>query len=243
MTLAYRSGVGVLLVDLDDTLIPDGAARDSAMMSTLATFGELPALSPTEIRVWPVVREEWRATGLRLVPGLLGVSSWEALWTDFDAALADPEARAAGRAYQSRVWRRLLHESDAAPAEAVFRQAREELVRPFGWVREGLADWASVHDLWCVTNGSSWLQRRKLDLAGLKPYFGEVVVSGEVGAEKSDAKFGAQVAERLARTGSEPVAVVGDSDASDGALASFLGVRHVRVHRGTQPRLNISLDS
>jgi FMN phosphatase YigB (HAD superfamily) len=233
--------VGVLLVDLDDTLIPDLAARDAALMLTLATFGSPPDLSPVDSRVWPVVREEWHTSGLRSVPALAGVSSWEALWTDFDAALADPEAREDGRAYQRRVWRLLLHE-DAAAAGNAFRQAREELVRPFGWVDEGLTGWATVHDLWCVTNGSSWLQRRKLDLAGLQPYFSEVLVSGEIGLQKSDARFGAQVEERLARTGSEPVAVVGDSDASDGALASFLGVRHVRVQPATQPRLNFSLD-
>ena len=70
------------------------------------------------------MREEWRTSGLRSVPALSGVSSWEALWTDFDAALADPDAREGGTAYQSRVWRRLLNEDDAAVAGAVFRQAR-----------------------------------------------------------------------------------------------------------------------
>ena len=111
------------------------------------------------------------------------------------------------------------------------------MARSGGWTKAWPAG-AAVHDLWCVTNGSSWLQRRKLDLAGLQRSFDEVVVSGEVGVQKSDAAFAAQVEERLARSGSEPVVVVGDSDASDGALAWFLGVRHVRVQPGRSPGWN-----
>ena len=130
----------MLLVDLDDTLIPDRAARDSALTSTLATFCSLPDLSPIDSRVWPVVREEWRADGLRLVPAMAGVSSWEAC--GLTSTLRSPIRSSGGREGLSVSGvAAAAARGDAAAAGAVFRQAREELVGPFRWVDEGLAGW------------------------------------------------------------------------------------------------------
>jgi len=223
--------VDVLLIDLDDTLIPDAAARDQAMSSTLANFAA-PAPLPD---VWRVVRSEWQASGLRRTPAMVGVSSWEALWTDFQAAGSDPTVQRAGADYQAKVWNRLLPEEDSVVVSARFRDTREQLVRTYDWAPGALTTWARMHDLWCVTNGSSWLQRRKLQLAGLGPVFRDVVISGEVGAEKSERRFHDEVASRLARLGAKPVAVIGDSATSDGALAWALHVRHVQVAAGTDP--------
>ncbi|WP_328291314.1 HAD family hydrolase [Kineococcus sp. NBC_00420] len=221
----------VLLIDLDDTLIPDAAARDQAMSSTLAAFAATTRLPD----VWRVVRGEWQASGLRSTPALVGVSSWEALWTDFRAAVPDLTTQLAGDDYQARVWNRILPEEDSAVVGASFRGTREQLVRTFDWAPAALSSWARTHDLWCVTNGSSWLQRRKLQLAGLGPTFRDVVISGEVGAEKSELRFHDEVASRSARLGVQPVAVIGDSATSDGALASALQVRYVQVAAGTDP--------
>jgi len=231
--------VDVLLVDLDDTLIPDVVARDQAMSSALATFAAATHLPD----VWPVVRGEWRASGLRGTPAMAGVSSWEALWTDFRAAVPDPTMQRAGGDYQARVWNRLLPGVDPAVVSTSFRSTREQLVRTFEWVPDALTTWAKTHDLWCVTNGSSWLQRRKLQLAELRPVFGELVISAEVGAEKSEGRFHDEVASRLARLGVEPVAVIGDLATSDGALASALQVRYVRVAAGTDPSGDLQLPS
>ncbi|GAB2594245.1 hypothetical protein GCM10009593_38740 [Microlunatus antarcticus] len=200
------------------------------MQATLTAFGSSTELSA----VWAVVREEWRASGLRSIPALAGVSSWEALWTDLSADL-EGEAVQDGHAYQSRVWQRLLPTEDVAVVAEAFRSAREGRVGAFDWVPETLTTWAQAMDLWCATNGSSWLQRRKLRLAGLQDRFSEVLISGELGVEKSDAHFHAQVAARLNQRGRTPIGVAGDSDASDGALASFLGVRYLRVRPGVRP--------
>lgn len=220
----------VLLVDLDDTLIPDQTARDEAMQAALTAFGSSLELSA----VWAVVREEWRASGLRSIPALAGVSSWEALWTDLSADLEGQAVRD-GHAYQCRVWQRLLPTEDVAAVAETFRWAREGRVGAFDWVPETLAAWAKTTDLWCVTNGSSWLQRRKLRLAGLQDQFSEILISGELGVQKSAPEFHAQVVARLNQRGLAPIGVAGDSDASDGALASFLGVRYLRVRPGLRP--------
>lgn len=222
---------GVVLVDLDDTLVPDVAARDTAMRSVLSLFGARADLDA----VWSVVREEWHASRLGPAPALAGVSSWEALWTDLPAALRHDQGAVRGQGFQTRTWRRLLPGVDPSQASAAFRRAREGVTRPYAWVGPALAEWTTTHQLWCATNGSSWLQRRKLQLAGLEEAFSDVVVSGEVGAVKADPRFSTTVRARLGRAGAVPVAVVGDSPASDGALAAALGVPHVRVVPGERP--------
>lgn len=118
----------VLLVDLDDTLIADVAARDRALTEVLfdrfdSGLDLASALS--------VVRQEWRDSSLRSLPVLAGVSSWEALWTDFDAVVSDATVKLAGQHHQERVWQQLLPDQEPAVVAAAFRLVREELVQPF----------------------------------------------------------------------------------------------------------------
>lgn len=228
--------MAVVLVDLDDTLVPDEAARDEALQTALGHLVE-----PTA--VWAAVRAAWRVSDLATVPELAGVSSWEALWTDLDAVLTDRSARDAGRAFQSRVWQELVPDRRVSAAAADFRRVREELVQPYSWAPDLLAEWAGRYDLWCVTNGSSWLQRRKLELSGLRRYFDQVVISGEVGAVKADNRYCDEVAARLDRGGLRALAVVGDSETSDGVLARMLGVPHVLVVPGERPKIGEALSS
>jgi FMN phosphatase YigB (HAD superfamily) len=56
-----------------------------------------------------------------------------------------------------------------------------------------------MHQLWCVTNGSAWLQRRKLNLAGLDGFLEQVFTSGDLGATKAEKAFHDQVARALLR--------------------------------------------
>lgn len=154
--------MNVLLVDLDDTLIPDLSARDQALATMLAGFGR--AIDPSE--AWPIVRQEWRDSGLGSISALTGVSSWEALWTDFDAAVTSSRAQVAGHTYQANVWRHLLPDLDPVLVGAAFRHAREELVRTFDWVPGRVTVWAKAYDLWCVTNGSLWLAASQTGACG-----------------------------------------------------------------------------
>jgi FMN phosphatase YigB (HAD superfamily) len=223
--------VGVVLVDLDDTLIPDVCARDRSVSRVLRQFG----VGEDMKAALAVVREEWRASGLREVAELAGVSSWEALWTNFSEAVAGPCAMEAGTRFQDAVWRRLVPDVPREKASSAFRSVRETSVVAFPWVPSALAAWREACTLWCVTNGSGWLQRRKLSLAGLTEVFPVVAISGDIGVEKADSRFCSHVAELLDREGGEALAVVGDSGHSDGALAHGLGVRFVPVVPGQRP--------
>jgi FMN phosphatase YigB (HAD superfamily) len=218
-----------MLIDLDDTLIPDTAARNQALFDTLADSGVRLALDD----VLSVIREQWRLSGLRELPQLAGVSSWEALWTDF-AQFADltGEARDHGTEFQAQTWAALIPNEDPAGSAITFREHREAAVVPFGWVDTVLLSLTAQHTLWCATNGSSMLQRRKLMLAGLSDRFERTFISGEIGAVKNSEPFARTVGDALAESGQRAVGVVGDSEESDGALADALGIAFTRVVPG-----------
>lgn len=221
--------MAVVLLDLDDTLVPDVEARDRTLSQLLSEQGSDFTLDGA-LRV---IRDLWRGTGLRAQPQLAGVSSWEALWTDFADFHALPEgARASGTDFQRQVWSTLGPGHDAELAAALFRTCREAAVAAYAWVDAALRSLGGARVLWCVTNGSSQLQRRKLQLARLERWFDRVFVSGELGAEKGSEPFARAVADSLIAAGDTAVAVIGDSPGSDGALADALGVTFVRVTPG-----------
>lgn len=224
----------VILLDLDDTLIADVRARDQALKATLAELCDSPVGTADALRT---IRDTWRSTGLRDVPGLAGVSSWEALWTDFDAAHDDPSVQTAGRQFQVAVWGVLGTNSavDGRSATETFRHYREAMVKPFDWVAPTLSAWRNGHELWCVTNGSAWLQRRKLTLAGLDGLVEEVFTSGDLGAIKTEKAFHDHIARALLDRRQRATVVVGDRANSDGALARALGIDFAFVVPGDPP--------
>ncbi|WP_267421023.1 MULTISPECIES: HAD family hydrolase [unclassified Curtobacterium] len=220
----------VILIDLDDTLIPDVEARDQTLSEALTGTSEQITLHDA----LDVVRERWQASGLRDLPPLAGVSSWEALWTDFDCFGALPRnARLRGSEFHRRTWRDLLPSEDPTVAAMSFREHREAAVIPYQWVDGALDALSARHTLWCATNGSSPLQRRKLELAGLAGRFARTFVSGEIGAEKDSELFARTVREALVASGESAASVVGDSQRSDGALAEALGVTFTLVTPGS----------
>jgi hypothetical protein len=109
--------VSVVLVDLDDTLIPGVCARDRSVLHVLRQFG---AREDVETAL-AVVREEWRASGLREVAELAGVSSWEALWTGFSEAVERSDVLEAGTRFQDAVWRSLVPGVPREKASSAFR--------------------------------------------------------------------------------------------------------------------------
>jgi FMN phosphatase YigB (HAD superfamily) len=205
----------VLLLDLDDTLIPDQTAFRPAAAAALKLAGARYDAAAVDL-VLEVARETWRAGELRDRPEALGVSSWEALWTDLEHP--DPGLRPPPTGHALRVWRAALGaigaDPDAAHAAAQrLITRREELTRPYPRIADALTHLARDHDLWLVTHGGSALQRRKLILAELDHYFTRIFVSSELGHLKSSPGFAHAVAETAAVHRTTVRAVVGDGQA------------------------------
>lgn len=65
-----------------------------------------------------------------------------------------------------------------------------------------------------ISNGSSQLQRKKLEILDLEKYFDEIIISGELGVDKPDLKPFEVMAERLNLKPSELI-YVGDNPKND----------------------------
>lgn len=221
----------VVIVDLDDTLIPDVPAARAA----IGVVSRELSLPDTAVdTVLDAVRRVWRANPHRAHPEVQRVSSWEALWTDFDELPLPPDAASALARHDVRSWRAALGElgSDADPVTAAqsYRRHRRARVRPFPGVVATLEALRGRHDLWLATDGCRSLQRTKLRLSGLDDHFARVFVSGEVGWPKASPEFADVV--RTALAGRTVCLLAGDSATGDLALAAAGGWPAVHVCGG-----------
>jgi FMN phosphatase YigB (HAD superfamily) len=160
----------VLLVDLDDTLIADVAAARAAITGTLRARGVADPAGGVET-VLAAAREHWQAYPWRTHPEVARVSSWEALWVDYERLELPAAAARALAGHDRRVWRTALRRlagdgPSADGAAADFRARRAAAVRPLPGVPAQLDRLGGRHELWLTTDGCRPLQRRKLELSG-----------------------------------------------------------------------------
>ncbi|MET9232042.1 HAD family hydrolase [Lentzea sp. NPDC003310] len=221
----------VIIVDLDDCLIPDGSAARAAIAAVL---GEL-SITPDDRAVDTVLaaaRREWRENRLLTHREVERVASWEALWADFHELPMPPEVVKALVGNDVRAWRLALDDlgsgADATKAALAFRTARQALVRPFPGVESALDLLRGRHELWLATDGCRSLQRAKIQLSGLADRFARVFVSGEVGHPKGTAGFTDAVRAALV-DGRTVCLVAGDSTTTDLLLAETGGWPFVQI--------------
>lgn len=69
--------------------------------------------------------------------------------------------------------------------------------------------------LYVITNGIASVQQRRFDPSPLRPFFSDVFISGEIGAEKPSAAFFDTVAARIPNFDPDNTLVIGDSLTSD----------------------------
>jgi putative hydrolase of the HAD superfamily len=195
--------VRALFFDLDETLL-DGSGHQGAILRTCSRIASAqPGLDAHRLveangevwqRYWPQVADKWT---LGVLDGI-------------NVSLED--------------WRRTLRacgcndDSMARLARETYSQYRRESLRLFDDVHELIAVLQSRFSLALVTNGASDTQRENLRVLDIEQWFGAVVISGEAGVAKPDARiFGIALRE----LGVEPQNVwhVGDDLSTDVAGA------------------------
>jgi FMN phosphatase YigB (HAD superfamily) len=209
------SCAGTIIVDLDDTLLPDAEASRAAILHTLS---EVSAGNVDVDQVLVAARTRWRTGPWHSYFLATGMSSWEGLWIDWLAGERPKGLTSWGQAYRVGVWADVLGAERTSPivdtAADRFRAHRQTLVRPYPGVLHRLSVLAETHLLVLATNGDSLLQRQKLQLAGIERYFSDIVISSDVGAVKSTSTFWERLLLRL-RAGVTVCTVVGDSVSND----------------------------
>ena len=232
-----------LLLDLDDTLIPDESAAEAAFLAACAPVAKRYGLDPAAVArsAGTCARQIWRASDHIAYCQSIGISSWEGLWAGFTGAAPELQRlHAWAPTYRREAWRRALAEhgvDDPAYAEQLaerFRHERRQRNAMFPDAADLLPKLARRLPLALVTNGAPDLQHFKIDASGLRPYFQTIVVSGEVGIGKPHPRP-MQVA--LQQLGCDPAraAMVGNSLSSDIDGALRAGIHAIWLNREATP--------
>jgi putative hydrolase of the HAD superfamily len=228
-----------LLFDLDETILADIASTDMALMEASALAQARYAVAPADLTV--AVRRQahqlWNAAPTHPYCQQIGISSWEGMWGNF--AGDDPHLQALAAwmpCYQQDVWNGALAEfdiTDAALASTLmqtFQRRRRELFILFPEALAVLQRLRQHFRLAIVTNGAPDVQRAKIAGADLAGYFDAIVVSGEVGVGKPDARVFQSALDQLG-VGTEQALMIGDNIIRDVWGAQQMGMRGVWINR------------
>jgi putative hydrolase of the HAD superfamily len=229
--------ISAVLLDLDETILYDDAATDTAMAATVGHAERLAGVDAACLDA--AVRAEalalWQSGPY---PGWcddLGTSELEGLRSTFEGD--DPrmvETRAWGPGFRRESWRRALRrcgiddENLAAVLDERFG-AERAATNPFiPGAEEALDRLAERFRLAIVTNGIIDVQREKLIRTGLLECFEVVVISGEIGRGKPHRSVYDETLRRLDLP-PEACVMVGDNFLKDVAGAQALGIRGVWI--------------
>ena len=233
-----------VLFDLDDTLMPDEAAANEALVATAALAKQWHNIPPGDLKdaVRRVARRIFRAHPV-VAPydGNFDVSSWEALSSSFQGE--DDEMRQLHKwapEYRREVWNEALAENGfcdpllAEQLSVLYPIERRARYQPYPDVKPCLDSLRADYRLGLVTNGPCDLQCAKLDASGLRNYFGAVAISREVGVKKPDARIFAIALGQLGVTAVDSV-FVGDTPKTDIVGAHAAGMRVIWLNRYKLP--------
>jgi putative hydrolase of the HAD superfamily len=216
-----------VLLDLDDTLVPDYAdflvAVDDAAAALGAPAGMGRVLHDHARPRWGQAPDATRH--------MRDMSSWEALWAPFSAG-----TQAWADEYRTGSWHDALvqHGVDdpdlARRLAAAYAGHRHARCRPYPETIAALDAMRGRVLLAVVTNGMESHQRAKLDAAGLAGRFDVFISSEAVGASKPDPAIFQAALERLGCAAGDAV-MVGDNPLRDVAGAQQAGLRGVWIDR------------
>ena len=232
-----------LLLDLDDTVIPDESAAEAAFLAACAPVAERFGLDPASVAhaARTGARQIWRASDHIDYCQSIGISSWEGLWAGFTGDTPElQQLHAWAPTYRREAWRRALaqhgvHDPEYAEHLAErFRHERRKRNAMFPDATDLLPKLSRRLPLGLVTNGAPDLQHFKIDASGVRRYFQAIVVSGEVGIGKPHPRP-MQVALQLLGCDPARAAMVGNSLTSDIAGAQNTGVHAIWLNRDATP--------
>lgn len=206
--------IRAVLLDLDDTLIDTRAGAAAALdAATALALLRCPSLSDPDVR-----------------------SAYKRVVHEVDRLMERGDVRyETTPALHRDRWHRILGLCGAGSVHAGavgehYSATRREHHTPYPETREVLDHLRARYRLVMVTNGPADFQREKLDRSGLEPWFEHIVISGEMGHWKPDARIFEHALGRLGCLPDETV-MVGDSLRHDIAGAQALGIRTVWMNR------------
>ena len=107
--------------------------------------------------------------------------------------------------------------SDAPPKEVALYYM-EQLANG-GFLINGAADMlktlCSLYDMYIITNGTSWIQKKRLALSGINKYFSGCFISEDMGCQKPEKAYFDYVLAHIPEKDKNKICIIGDSMSSD----------------------------
>lgn len=180
-----------LLLDLDDTIFDFSGGERSALSQALSEWGI--ALSDQMAKRYAAINDGcWKMLEKgQIEKERLIVCRFELFFREFGIKA---DAAAVNRRYMEHV-----------SEKAVFLPGAESFLQR---VR-------GKYRLFLITNGTAWVQRKRIAASGIAQYFEGIFISEEVGAKKPDVLFFERVAESIDGFSRKKALVMGDSPSSD----------------------------
>jgi putative hydrolase of the HAD superfamily len=236
--------VQAVIFDLDDTLIVEEPGAEAAFMETCEQAKQHCGVDANRLclAVRETARAIWHQSPARPYCVEIGISSWEGLVARFEGD--DPNLRVLREwapHYRLDTWNGALAKCGvdridlASQLADAFQRNRRAHYTPYDDAVYCLDEFSELYPLALLTNGPPDLQREKIEITGIAPYFTEIVVSGEVGYGKPDCRIYELALSRLGVT-SESTVYVGDSLESDILGANAIGMKTIWVNRRRLPR-------
>jgi putative hydrolase of the HAD superfamily len=236
--------IKALIFDLDDTLVVEKASAETALLQTCAAAQERYGIDPAALHATlrQTCRRRWHRSPARAYAVEVGISSWEALWAEFEG---DDEnlkiLKGWAPEYRTSSWQEALccHNVDdvdfALELADAFPLHRRKLHVVYDDVRPMLDELRAVYRLGLLTNGVLDLQRRKIAGSDLEDYFHHIVVSGEVGFGKPDVRIFQTMLSSLDVAPDEAI-MIGNSLVTDVQGAQAAGIRAIWLNRDGESR-------
>jgi putative hydrolase of the HAD superfamily len=236
--------IKALIFDLDDTLVIEQASAEAAFLETCELAKTKYGINPQElnITVRNTCRKLWHQSPARQYCLDIGISSWEGLWAKFIGE--NRELRILQKwvpTYRLDSWYNALCRHGINDigfsmilAEA-FRENRRKRHLIYDDVLPTLVTLKKSYLLGLLSNGTPDLQNEKIDGAGIRSFFHEIIISGELGVGKPDHSIYQIMLSRL-RVKPDHAVMVGDSLKSDIQGAKDVSMKTVWINRDGKSR-------
>jgi len=232
--------ITAVLLDLDDTILHDGIATETAFAATASLAHDRAGVEPDQL-IAAVLRESaalWAAGPHPDWCRGIGTSEVEGLRAVFDGEHAHWQAmREWGPGFRFESWRRALascgvEDDDLARVlDTRFGEERAAANPYMDGAEDALRELGKHYKLAMVTNGIPDVQRTKVERTGLASHFDVVIISGELGFGKPDPRLYEETLRRLGVGAGESI-MVGDNFRRDVIGAQESGIRGVWLSLG-----------
>ena len=190
----------IFLLDVDDTLLDFHRAEREQLIATLTQSG--------------IAADEGTAARFHVIN--------DGLWKKLERGELTRERLAVERF--EILLAELGVQGDAPSLSRSFFEGMPQRAYAFAGAADFLGELAARGRVYAVTNGAKVLQRRRISLAGLAPFFTDLFISDEVGHAKPSVQYADHVLAHIPGFVHARAVYVGDSLTSDMVCAERMGV-------------------